>query len=398
MATKTISSPAICGESGTAIKRVAHLHVGKKMCGCATYIFTLMQAMQMRSDYTPVLILLAEGEVSAAAADRGIPYHVLQKEGRLDLRIVVKLSKLFRELEIDILHTHTLNGNFYGRMAALLTPKLKVVTTVHTYVERVIDDIVGGRKLAMALVIFQNNMLGLRNAAFIAASENLRRSMLSAFIPENKSHVVYNGMPLPTEIEIEACRAKARSEFVFYKDDFVIGTALRLVPSKNVGSLLKASAALHASGLSHKLLIIGDGPECQSLTQLAKTLALGDAVIFAGWRKDAASLVAGLDLYVQPSSEENFPYAILEAMAAARPILCYDTGSHREIVLDGHTGYVCDHGDQLEFESKMRSLLVQADSATSMGRHGRERVFDIFSIDGMIDGITSVYDSVANLR
>ncbi|MGB0370601.1 MAG: glycosyltransferase [Opitutales bacterium] len=374
---------------------IAHIHAGKKMCGCAAYIFNLMEYMDS-SRFESHLTLLEEGEVSEAAEARGLPYFVAGKSKPGDPSTFLRLRKYYIDNGIDICHTHTLNGNFYGRIASLIAPKTKIVTTVHTYMKKVIGDIAGKRVWLGKFMLAQNKILSQGNAAFVVASEDLRQDILSDGAPEAKSHIVYNGIRLPDASEIPLEHSKMREEFGFSADTLVIGTAIRLVPSKNVQALIRGSAALKKAGIAHKNLIIGQGGEAPKLKALVEELGLQDEVIFAGWRSDARTLVAGLDLYVQPSLEENFPYGILEAMAMERPVLCFNTGSHPDMVESGVTGYVCEHGNQEEFEKRIVELMTHHGRRISFGTKSRERVQTHFTDDGMAAAMAAVYESVVS--
>lgn len=373
--------------------RIAHIHAGKKMCGCAAYIFNLMEYMDSKR-FESHLTLLQEGEVSEAAKERGLPYYIAGKAKVGDPKTFLSLSKYYKENRIDFAHTHTLNGNFYGRVASLISPGTQVVTTVHTYMKKVIGDISGQREWLGRLMLAQNKFLGQWTSAFVVASEDLRQYILADGIPDKKTHLVYNGIRLPDTSEIPTHQKRMREEFGFSEDTLVIGTAIRLVPSKNVQALIKGSAALKNAGIKHKTLVIGQGPEAPKLKALVEELGLQDEVVFAGWRSDARTLVAGLDVYIQPSLEENFPYGILEAMAMERPVLCFNTGSHPDMVASGTTGYVCEHGNQEAFEKRLIELLSQHDKRLDFGKKSRERVQTHFSDTGMAAAMASVYESI----
>ncbi|MEM7673524.1 MAG: glycosyltransferase [Verrucomicrobiota bacterium] len=377
--------------------RIAHIHAGKKMCGCAAYIFNLMEYMDA-TRFESHLTLLEEGEVSEAAEARGLPYFVAGKSKPGDPGTFLRLRKYYIDNCIDIAHTHTLNGNFYGRVASLLSPGTKIVTTVHTYMKKVIGDIAGKRMLLGRLMLAQNKILSMGNAAFVVASEDLRQDIMSDGVPEQKSHIVYNGIRLPSKSEIPLQRSKMREAFSFSQETLVIGTAIRLVPSKNVQALIRGSAALKKAGIPHKNLIIGEGGEAPKLRELVEELGLQEEVVFAGWRADARSLVAGLDLYVQPSLEENFPYGILEAMAMERPVLCYNTGSHPDMVESGKTGYVCEHGNQEEFERRLVELMTHHERRLTFGTQSRQRVQNHFTDDGMAAAMATVYETVVSAK
>jgi glycosyltransferase involved in cell wall biosynthesis len=125
--------------------------------------------------------------------------------------------------------------------------------------------------------------------------------------------------------------AEIRSQVGADEDDLVILSMARLAPDKGLEYLIEAAAILSHTERRFRIVIAGDGPERARLEEHAQNLRVADRVIFLGFREDVSDLLAACDLVVLPSLREGLSIALLEAMAAAKPIVATSIGSHREL-------------------------------------------------------------------
>src|SRR5205085_12416527 len=121
------------------------------------------------------------------------------------------------------------------------------------------------------------------------------------------------------------------------------------------------------------------GKLTDSLKALASELGLERDVFFIGRCNNIAELLAASDVCVLSSTAEGFSNAILEYMAAARPVVVTDVGGAREAVIEGETGYLVPAGDDEEMAARILALLENAEQARAMGERGRQIVEQRFS-------------------
>jgi glycosyltransferase involved in cell wall biosynthesis len=114
-------------------------------------------------------------------------------------------------------------------------------------------------------------------------------------------------------------------------------------------------------------------------------------VHFAGWQDRAAALMHACDVVVIPSRFEGFGMVALEAMAASRPIVATSVDALREVIADGETGLLVPVGDAGALARAVTHLLQSRALAEDMGRAGRQRLLDRFSLDRMIEATLAVY-------
>jgi glycosyltransferase involved in cell wall biosynthesis len=169
----------------------------------------------------------------------------------------------------------------------------------------------------------------------------------------------------------------------------VIGAIGRLDRQKGFDVLVRALAEL--SGAS--LVLVGDGPERESLQELVAELGLAERVEFLGWHEDARRQLSGFDVFALPSRFEGFPLAIVEAMLARLPVVATTVGSVPESVLDGVTGRLVAPDDPGALTLALRELLADAGLRARMGAAGREHALN-FTLGPMVRAYEALYAEV----
>jgi glycosyltransferase involved in cell wall biosynthesis len=176
----------------------------------------------------------------------------------------------------------------------------------------------------------------------------------------------------------------------------VVGAVGRLTQVKNHALLLRAAARL-LSG-EDRLLLVGDGPEAGPLRALADELGLGERTVFAGERHDVPALLAAFDVFVMSSSTEGLPLSILEAMAAALPVVATAVGGVPGVVDDGETGVLVPSGCVDSLAAQLAGLRDDRVRAESMGRRGRALALGRYSAETMTARYMDLYDALLARR
>jgi glycosyltransferase involved in cell wall biosynthesis len=165
----------------------------------------------------------------------------------------------------------------------------------------------------------------------------------------------------------------------------------RLDHQKGIDQLLAAIPEVPAA----TFCVAGEGDLRSTLEELAERLGISDRVVFLGHRTDIPRLLIGCDLFVLPSRYEGFPLSVLEAMAAAKPVVATAVGGTPEAVVDGATGYLTTPGDPAGLAACIRLALSDPPRAREMGLRGRERVHELYSAPAMVAAYTRLYGRFA---
>jgi glycosyltransferase involved in cell wall biosynthesis len=223
----------------------------------------------------------------------------------------------------------------------------------------------------------------------ICVSTGAERSMLRAGVPAPKITVVRNGVPpapeqpspvpMPTDVHLPA---RAR----------IVLTVARFDEQKGHRFLLQAMPTILAACPEVQFLWVGQGPLEKELRREVRKRGLEPAVRFLGWRDDVSALLAAADLVVLPSLFEGLPLAILEAMAAGRPVVATSTFGTDEAVVDDVTGRLVPPGNSQALAAGVLEALTSPQLAVRWGAAGRERWRREFTEERMVRQTVAVYE------
>ena len=176
------------------------------------------------------------------------------------------------------------------------------------------------------------------------------------------------------------------------RDTPVVGIVANLIPYKGHREFIEAASIVNKEFPDTKYLIIGrDDGIGEDLRNLARTLNIMDTLIFTGARNDIPALLALIDIQVLASHEESLSNAILEGMAAGKPLVVTDVGGNTEMVIPGETGIVVPPRNPEALANGILTLLRDREKAGKMGLAGQERVKNHFDINKMIKEMEELY-------
>jgi glycosyltransferase involved in cell wall biosynthesis len=191
----------------------------------------------------------------------------------------------------------------------------------------------------------------------------------------------------------------ARAALGLDADAPIVGTVSSLSEDrKGVAHFLEMAAAVARRVPSVQFVVAGDGALRPRLEAMARSLGLGQQVVFTGRLPDVRGVLAEMSVFVLPSLFEGCPYSLLEAMAMARPAVATAVGSVPEVVQDGVSGILVPPADPGALADAVCMLLRDETRAERMGLRGREIVTSRFAVSTMLDAILCVYRDAWNGR
>lgn len=298
-----------------------------------------------------------------------------------------RFASHLREREIAVVQTHDFYTNVFGMIgAALARVPARIAARRETAGFRTPSQLRverGAYRLAHAVV---------------ANAEAVKAQLIREGVPARKIVTVYNGIDMARASEgCDAPRAEALSALGLPQDvprRFVSIVANLRHPVKDHVTFLRAARRVHAAVPDAAFVLAGEGALTESMRALASELGIGGATFFTGRCDRVASLLSLSEVCVLSSRAEGFSNALLEYMAAARPVVATEVGGAREAVVEGETGYLVPPGDDEAMAARIISLLRDPGRSRAMGERGRQIVEAKFSTGAQLERTLSLYDQL----
>ncbi len=192
--------------------------------------------------------------------------------------------------------------------------------------------------------------------------------------------------------------AKIRAQFDLDEDTNVVAIIAQLIERKGHRFLFQAAPKILQAFPKTVFLVLGEGELQKDLHELAAQLNIQDKVVFAGFRNDIGEILSIVTVLAHPPTMEGLGVAILQAMAAEVPIVATSVGGIPEAVQDGVNGILIPPRDVEALSDAVIRLLGAPDLRHTMGTAGRRIVEEQFSVDGMVEGVLSVYYDTLKLE
>ena len=334
------------------------------------------------------LCLLTTADEFIHRLRKPVRYYQLHKGPGNSLTTVLELRRFIRQSGANIVHTRNW-GAFDGIIAACLCPGIALLHGEHG---RDISDTQGRNRRRNLL----RRLFSPRVARFTTVSEDLRLWLTERVgIPKSKIVLIRNGVDL--ELYRPRRDIALRQELGISEQEFVVGAVGRLDPVKNYPGLIRSFAALAREFPECRLLIVGDGPERQTLETLARDHGMNPLSIFKGYRSDVDRFYGVFDVFVLNSFAEGMSNTLLEAMASGLPIISTSVGASADLLSDGNRGKLIATGDEAQLAGALREYRI---SPTLRHRHASEARYFVeqhCSLSQMVARYVDLYLSISRL-
>lgn len=363
--------------------KILLLVVGLDVGGTETHVLELATRLDPRRFDVTVCSLKSGGRLIPEFARRGVRVVSLEGFGQLDARILLRLWVLVRRERPQIIHAFLFWANITARVVGRFGGCSHIISSYH-------DEVV-----TEGWAVRGMDRLTLRwNEALVCCSQAVRRSVRAQIGGSDRQTVI---IPFGVDTaEFHGVKPLKRTVLGLGEQGSIIGTVCRLVePKKGLRVLLESVCLIkkRSPGMEWQILIVGDGPARGELEDLSRRLGLDGRVLFAGLRRDIPELLPQFDVFVLPSLYEGFGIALLEAMAAARPVVATRVGGIPEFVENGKTGVLVPPGDPQALADAIGGLLDHPDRAKELGLRAVEHVRKSFGMDSIVGQHERLYEA-----
>lgn len=347
--------------------------------GAQRQVLNLFRAIDRRRFDLRLVCLGRLGEFGKALQDEGFPAVELHKRRALDLTMMRRLLAVLRQWRPQIVHCTIYTANLWGRMAALLAGV--PVRIAHE------QSTVSLEKWHRRLV---DRLLAPLTWRVLVVSDDLRRRVADEEgIAPSRIEVLHNA------IDVEAIRRAADApQPALPGHSPRIGLVGRIEYRKDHLTMVRAAAILARRAPRAHCLLAGDGPDRPLIEAEIARLGLQDRFHLLGERDDIAVLLHSFDVYVLCSTTEGLSLSILEAMAAARPVVATRVGGNPELLDQGRAGVLVPPGDPDALAQAVADLLDDPARAQALA-HAASLRAEQFDIRAVAANLEALYERAA---
>ncbi|MBI5233961.1 MAG: glycosyltransferase [Deltaproteobacteria bacterium] len=323
--------------------------------------------------FHPIVLCPGDGELAEKMRSAGaeVLFLNLGRIRHMNLLVIVKLVSIIKEYSVNIVHSDSTTETFYASIAAKLTATPLVWHIRVSEGAGMLDRLLSA--LASKLVL-------------VAKALSSRFKWLEG---GSKLAVAHNAIDL-REFDSFPASPSIREELGIGSSEVLLACTGRIEERKGQAHLIEAMKNIDNA----KLVLFGRGEEkyLEHIKSLCEKYKVSDRIFFGGHRKDVPSILKEIDIFVFPVIYgEGFSRAILEAMAASIPVIASDDAGNPEAVIDGVTGHIVPAGDSIALSAKIKELVADKEKRGQMGRAGRKRVEDLFTIEVNVKKIEGIY-------
>ncbi len=328
-------------------------------------------------------------EIEREAEARGLDVFRVRSSISGAPQAAAKILRHAREWGADILHSHGYKGDI---LLGLLSPRVRrapVVTTIHGWTAVGFFSKVGLYQAAAALAMRRMDRV-------VAVSSGIRDYPLLRRLGIRPA-VIQNGIPALTFSDAGSER-RIPDPWATRPERFRVVSIGRLSPEKGFDVLIRAVSLMKEQGVDACLVILGEGPERESLSKLSEKLGVSDRVLLAGYEDRAYRFLPSFDVFALPSRTEGLPVTLLEAMQAGVPIVATRVGEIPEVLDQGGLGELADPGDAEGLARALTAVHGNRDLALEKSRLARDKALSAYSSDRMAQGYLHLYASLLRER
>lgn len=358
----------------------SHLNLG----GVSSYVVTLAKYLSQRG--VDVVCASSGGRLVSELDKVGVKHYEVPILTKNELHIklffcFLKLIEIIEKEQITVVHAHTRVAQVLGEWL-FRTRDIHFVTTCHGFYKRRL-----GRRLFPAW-----------GERVVAISDPVREHLVNDFkVPKTKIQLVYNGVETDRfDIRLsDFDKEELRRYYNINQEGLIVGGISRLEKVKGYQYLIQAIPAVLEKHPKTKFVIIGDGKYKKKLLALAKKLDIKDKIVFTG-KVEGVDVALGLiDIFIHPAIwEEGFGLAVLEAMAASKPVIVSNTGGIYALVKEGVNGLLLPPRKPEELSAAIITMIETPGMIQKMGESGRRLARERFSMERMAEEIHQLYEQI----
>lgn len=375
-------------------QKVLHFIESAGVYGAERVILNLSLQMQQTGNYIPVVGCIVDSihsnsalyDAACAAGIEAIKIPIANARLLSDLP---KAAAQLKQARIDLIHSHGYKPSVFGFIIRLLK-KIPVIATCHLWFEP------SKGPLKTRVMIRLEKFFYRWFPKVIAVSEPIKAILLNSNLSAAQVGIVCNGVDIAEVSAASPANHPLRKILGISENTFCLLNSARLTRQKAQWVLIKAAAILKARGEFIRILIVGEGALEQELRDQIAAENVGDCVELLGFRNDINQLLAMSNAFALPSIDEGMPMSLLEAAAAAKPIISTLVGDIGKLIKHEATGLVIPTEDPVALADAILRLKTEAAFAQGLALQAHAHMLQHYSSQAMCAAYLDIYQHVLN--
>ena len=303
-----------------------------------------------------------------------------------------QIKQLLRELQPDIVHTHSAKAGLLGRWAAHRLRIKGIVHTVHGAPFHPYQNLVPRN-----LFRYCEKLAARRCHKLISVCDAMTNQLVAAKVaPLEKFTTIYSGMEISDFINADSHRSSVRQEFGFDDDDIVVGKIARLFDLKGHEYLVTAASEIVKKNPAVHFLLVGDGILREKIEMQIERAGLSEHFHFAGLvpPSQIPRYLGAMDILAHTSLREGLARALPQALLAGRPVVSFDIDGAKEVCISEETGYLIEPRDVAGLETAILKLAESKALRDALGNRGQQICAAMYPHQIMTNQIRALYEQL----
>lgn len=307
-----------------------------------------------------------------------------------DLFNIVKIMKIIKQNNYDIIHCHSTKAGFVGRIAAFLSRHKNIIYSPHGFM--FCDTRIKFKRQAYLKL---EKFLGYLTRKIVAVSGSERNLAITNNIVPDKKIITINNSIDPLDDNGICYAHKISKKNNDKNSEIIIGSVTRLQYPKDHITLIRSFEIINERIPNTKLIVVGDGPLESECIELINELNLQTKVQLAGFQKDCKSFYKMFDIFILSSHYEGMPYALLEAMSMGIPAVGTNVSGIKDLIVEGVTGYLVGEGNHQELADAVIKLIENASKLSIFSLNAKNIADHNYNLDNGIKKYQEFYSSLS---
>ena len=359
-------------------RAVLHVDPERDWGGGETQVLYLTRYLH-QAGHRSVVAVAPHGALGRRLSQTALPQCGLRVRNDFDILAGLRLRRLVRTGGYELVHFHTARAHALSPWLHGLGVKRVVTRRMDYPLKR------GG---------WQRFLYRTSVDAVVAISRRVESALIAGGVPPAHIRRIPSGIDTTRFTPDPQARQRIRRHYGLGSAELLVVSVGALVERKAQTVLIEAATQLHRQGLRLSYLLCGDGPQRQLLEARARAAGLSGQVYFPGFCSEVPAYLAAADVVVHVPHWEGLGVAVMEALAAGRPVIASRVGGIPELVEDGHTGLLVPPRAPSALAAALAELTHKPSLANRLGRAGRQWAQAYFDIRAMARANALLYDEL----